>query len=448
MSPEEAFQAGQPEISEASQEELPKLPDVPGFQPGDPEEIKGLLAAIVLVSLPGTCAERRRLLLEQLLTALRPQVLRPESRRIFIERAAGLGIAEVAVGLIESGGPRLALLASNLLIEFTFSSDVGARVVLGVFKRIAACFKRHVFRLPLNWEALPFLESAVLLCTNMAALCNVCHELLLPLVQPVCLEIIKSPLASEDLRSHTITMLANLSMTVAKELREMRVADVLLALVLEENGVQGRSVAESVVVYLHSETRSVEVDRLMDAGFVGSYCVPLMEATLRGEEFRDMYPYLMYSGAVFQSLARCREYAERLAADRRVLPLLLQATMGCPGLMAMQSDLEGRSLALQALSSLAGFGLWPQPGDEDYEEARKFLEQQLPRLLADPHANTRRAAVELWARFNGAAVRLLQEMGLRVSALPTDCWRLQVLPFLYPFLAPGGCSQGAPWAGT
>mmetsp|Transcript_53102 Transcript_53102/g.170101 ORF Transcript_53102/g.170101 Transcript_53102/m.170101 type:complete len:497 (-) Transcript_53102:11-1501(-) len=403
---------------------------------GDPVEIGALLLAIKEICRPGAPTARRRQALEHLSMALRPQQLRPQSRRLFIERAISMGVADTAVQLIESGSAELALPACNFLVDFTFGSDMGAHVVLKVFDRIAACFRKHVFE-ALDWDHLPLLESAVLLCTNIAAVCPAGHRLLVPLVQPVCLLIIKSPRASEELRGNTITLLANLSMTVAAELRALRVADVLLALALDGGSAEwGRSVAESVVVYLHGERKCQEVDRLMSADLVGGYCVPLMERTLRGGEFRGMYPYLMYSARVFQVLAQSREYAQALVADKRVVPLLLEATQyRREGPVRMESDLEGRRLALEALSALARHGLWPSAASS---VASASLAKRLPPLLADEHPGIRSSAVKLWACFQARTVLLVLLVGRRLEVelqLPPGFWRLNFIPYLFPFLA-------------
>merc|ERR1712185_596154 len=121
---------------------------------------------------------------------------------------------------------------------------------------------------------------------------------------------------------------------------------------------------------------------------VGDYCVPIMQFTLKGEEFRGMYPHLMYSARLFQVLARCREYGEALTQDERVVPLLLQAQRR-QDTFRVDSDLEGRRLALEALRSLAHFELW-RP---DFI----YLEHDLPLSLADDHAGIRAAAAGLWA---------------------------------------------------
>jgi len=433
----------EPGVAEESEEQLlSEDEEAPGYQPGDPEDIKGLLAGVGLIGRPETSSTRRRQAMEQLCMALRPQGLRAKSRRIFIQRAASWGLAEMAVALIESGGAELTLPACNLLVDFTFGSDMGARAVLQVFDRIAARFKKQVFE-TLDWDDLPLLESAVRLCTNIAASGTSGHQLLIPLVQPICLRIIKSPRASEELRGNTITLLANLSLTVATELRSLRVADVLLGLVLDGGMAEAaRSVAESVIIFLHGEGQSEEVDKLISADVVGSYCVPLMEATLIGDVFRGMYPYLMYSARVFQVLARSRVYAEALAADPRVAPLLIEATRCHEGPVRTESDLEGRRMALEALSSLAAFRLWPEaaaPADHNAASAA-FLADRLPRLLADKHVGTRSAAVKLWAHFNSPVVHLVQALGHHMEErldLPRACWRLHVLPFLFPFLTQG-----------
>merc|ERR1712194_887022 len=89
-------------------------------------------------------------------------------------------------------------------------------------------------------------------------------------------------------------------------------------------GDTAKSVAESVVIYLHGFEKCDIVDRLLAMGVVGNYCVPLMQCTLEVREFRGMYPFLVYSARLFRVLAQTKGYAEALMDDCRVLPLLLQ----------------------------------------------------------------------------------------------------------------------------
>merc|ERR1719408_881334 len=100
---------------------------------------------------------------------------------------------------------------------FTFASDMGSRAVLQAFDRIASRFA-DILNTTLNQQYVPLLEAAILLCVNIASGCPSCHTRLMPLVRHVCLQTIKTPKASRDLRSSTILLLANLSMTVSQEL--------------------------------------------------------------------------------------------------------------------------------------------------------------------------------------------------------------------------------------
>lgn len=400
--------------------------------------LERLLSLVNQVLDPKAENHSRRNALEHLSIALQPQYIRAEARHLFVQRAMEKGVIEAAVHLIEWGSVGLASAACSFLGDFAFDSDDAARAVLKAFDRIADRFKTifETLHHGLTWEHMPLLEAAILLCVNIAATCPCGHDLLIPLVQPVCLQIINNPRASHTLRGNTILLLANLSMTVRQELRALRVADVLLELVLESrvSGIQ-KSVAESVIIFLHGDRKCEEIDKLMDVNVVGEYCVPIMELTLRGEEFRGMYPHLMYSAQLLQVLAQSREYAEVLVAHERVVPLLLQANQCQHGPVRVESDLEGRRLALEALWSLNRFGLWPA-GKPD-ERSQAFVGNDLPKLLSHEHTGIRAAAAGLWARLNKQRVLELLLLGRHLefaARLPAGFCQQKVFSFILPFL--------------
>jgi len=411
----------------------PESRKAPGHQfNSDPQEVRHLIAVVDRICNPETDSMSKKYCLKHLCVAIRPQKIGTGMRRIFIQRAVEKDIVNTVVNFIERGGSDLAVAACNFLADFTFGSDLSARIVLEVFDRIAACFKR-IFE-PLTWDRIAMLESAVLLCVNIAAMCHVGHQRLVPLVQPVCVQIIRSPRAPDELRGNAITLLANLSMTVGDELRALRVVDVLLDLICEDRvPAPGRSVAESVVIYLHGSQKCKEIDKLMSMNVVAKYCVPLMERTLKGEEFRGMYPHLVYSAALFQVLAQSREYAEALLANDRVVPLLLQVSRCREWPRRVESDLKGRRLALEALSSLAHFGLWPPESADDLSAT--FCSRDLPLLFADSHPDIRGSATKLWACLHKQHIVRLIVVGRRLEGqLPPGFWDQKVLPFLFPFL--------------
>jgi len=155
-----------------------------------------------------------------------------------------------------------------------------------------------------------------------------------------------------------------------------------------------------------------------------------MQQTLLGEEFRGMFPYLVYSARVFQVLAQSREYAEALVMNDQVLPMLLQIACHDGAAMRVESDLEGRCLALRALCSIVEFGLWG--ADAKDEPSRKFFRQDLGLLLNAQHRGIRRAAarlcIDLDVLFYLLVARRLQD------TLPLAVWKRRVLAFIFPFL--------------
>merc|ERR1712136_584361 len=157
------------------------------------------------------------------------------------------------------------------------------------------------------------------------------------------------------------------------------------------------------------------------------------EHALRGTQFRNVYPYLLYSAKLFQVLAKSPEYAALLGAEDQVVTLLLSANHCSDGPRRLSSDLEGRCLALEALSSLAHFRLWPpqpQPTQSDVSAtvalSSAFVARDLPLLLMDEHIGIRAAAVALWARLNPSEVQFTLLVGRHLEVegkLPSTVWR-------------------------
>lgn len=435
--------------------------------------VKYLLHLLDEACHPDTGAEDRLQALDQIGEVL--SELRVDRRQRFVRHAMEMGVTNVLVHLIEAGSPELVVAASNFFADIVFFNDVAARDVVKFFDRIAMHLQRHLATLPGHR---PLQNAAVLLCMNVAAMYTSSHRLVTPLVRPVFLPIIMEAGAPDGLRGNAITLLANLAVTEGAELRSLGVAKPLLDLLLkEEVGDTCKSVAESVIIYLHGSRRSEEVDCLIANGVIGDYCVPLMESTLRGLQFRGMCPFLVYSARVFHALAQSRDYAEALVAHPEVLLLMMRASLeedpderSLRGRLA--SDVEGRCLALQVLSSFAHWGLWPEarqaarhlepggrigcgsdcklparalPGGKDgasggecappHSEDAIFVASQLPRLLADEHLGIRSAAAALWAQLHLRSVLQVLLVGHRLeldSRLPPGFWRECVCSYLFP----------------
>eukprot|EP00933_Yihiella_yeosuensis_P068400 TRINITY_DN7397_c0_g5_i1.p1 TRINITY_DN7397_c0_g5~~TRINITY_DN7397_c0_g5_i1.p1 ORF type:complete len:450 (-),score=54.39 TRINITY_DN7397_c0_g5_i1:112-1461(-) len=401
--------------------------------------IRRLLETVNQVCSETTDDDNKRIALEDLSYALRPQVLRPEAREVFVREATLKGVVNEAVSLVELGNSGVAAAAANFLGDFAFNSDHGAREVLCVFDRIADRFQRIFGSSSTNSSGClaedSLLHAAILLCVNIAATCPSGHILLVSLVQPVCLQILQSPEVTDKLRGNTILLLANLSMTVLHELRTLGVADVLLDLIdKKEISDHGKSVAESVIIFLHGEKSCPEVDRLIDRGVVENYIVPIMVKTLNGKAFRGMFPHLLYSARLFQVLCQSREYSEALLENRKVVPLLLKALKPGGPPPRVETDYEGRRLVLEALLSLAEFGLWPEVGDE---ESEAFLRENLPTLCQDCHPGIRAYAAGIWAHFNKECVLGMMKVGKRLETegrVPHGLWRCKIAAMLFPTL--------------
>merc|ERR1712107_399889 len=156
-----------------------------------------------------------------------------------------------------------------------------------------------------------------------------------------------------------------------------------------------------------------------------------------------MYPFLVYSVRVFHALAQSRTYSEALVAHKEVIPLLWKASLYEEGRTRLESDLEGRRLALQSLNSLAWFGLWPNAA---YPASSTFCRQDLPQLLGDEHAGIRDASADLWARLNLPYVKQMLLIGHRLESermLLPGLWKQRILTLLFPFLSE---TSALPWA--
>eukprot|EP00913_Durusdinium_trenchii_P032980 g30875.t1 len=403
-----------------------------------------LLPWVELVCAPKVSVNVKKRYLEELSYALRPQELKPQAREMFVRQGMSRGVVTEAVRLIETAPSAVAAAATNFLGDFAFNSDMGSREVLKVFDRIADRFQllfasssdKVSLMISEDW----LLQAAILLCVNIAATCPAGHMKLVRLawgperdgdggrkdvcVQPVCLKILQSPQVGDKLRGNTILLLANLSMTVLNQLRELQVAKVLLQLVENRSiSEQGKSVAESVIIFLHGEEQCPQVDLLMERSVVSNYCIPIMAHTLKGTEFRGMFPHLLYSAKLFQVLSRCRVYAEKLLKEQdRVVPLLLRAVNPNGPPPRVETDYEGRRLVLEALWSLAKFKLWPAEKDE---ESRRFIEKGLAQLKEDRQVGIRAAAAGIDAQLHSELVLEMLTVGKRLEAdgwLPPSFW--------------------------
>jgi len=368
--------------------------------------------------------EKQKDALQQLSRELHRTGLGMVDRRLFVKEALETDIVNTAADLVQSGCISVAVAACNFLGVLVFDSDDGTRAVLQVFDRVSSRFACTLKTL--SWEYMSLLEAAIVLCVNIAATCRSGHPKLVPLVRHVCIQIIENPRASKSLRANTILLLANLSITVGQELRELGVAEALLELVMTVQDPFQLSVAETVIIILHGDHKCDVIDKLMDLNIVQAYCVPIMRSALQAEEFRGMCPHLMYSSILFQVLSKHREYAEMLAQNEHVVPLLLEAVLRRE--TRVETDVEGRRLALEALRALADFKLW-RPESED-----AFL-MALPQLLGDDHAGIRAAAAGIWAPLHPNEVHSCHLLGARLNTtanLPSGLWQTKVMSFLLP----------------
>lgn len=431
-----------------------------------------LLAVAKTICDPEVSATWKADALERLGFAIQPKQLRAEAKHMFVQQAVEAGIVDAVVALTNEGRPALILAACNFLGDFVFNSASARRSVFSVFDHVLSALQRALKAGGADRTRL--LYTAASFCANIVASCPEGQERLTPLLQTVFVPIVQDPASPDRLVGHTVLLLANLSLNPCgrQVLRAARVEGILLDLVLKtEVPTARKSVAESVVIFLLGGTECAEIDRLMASGVVGRYILPIMESTLAGSEFRGMYPHLVYSARLFEVLARSRSYAETLVAHDEAVPLLLRATHRKDGFVSLETDDEGRCLALEALLSLARFKFWPRhrghdrcrgkerqgelpewdscldldlqtPVSRDEWSARdvRFVGQELPQLLADDHAGVRAAAAALWARLHSFHVHTLMLVGNRLEAegkLNSNIWAHGVVAALFPIKEPG-----------
>lgn len=393
-------------------------------------KIASLLQYVKIIMDENNDLASRRRALSSVSIAIQPQHISADVKQLFVERVAEQHVVDSVVRLIELGGVDAASDACDFLGDLSFNSDLGSRIVFKESSRIFNCF-RHAFQLASSHE---LVRSFVSLCANLVATSPEGHFQLIPLIEPVILPIIRDPNTSDRLLSSAILLLANLSLTVGDELRELQVADALVALVLDQGiSVLRKSVAESVVIYLLGRQPCDEIDQLMALGLVQEYCVPILQCALEDKAFRGMYPHLVYSARLFQVLASSRTYATALTANERVVPLLLYAARQSSKQARLGSDCEGRRLALETLASLVSFDLWPHRGNS---MSQAFVETELPLLLDDERPGIRAASVKIWAALHAGEIQLLLRIGQTMEVdghLPGDLWQA-ALTFLFPFL--------------
>lgn len=391
-----------------------------------------LLALTKRISDPDVSSGWKVEILERVGFAIQPQQLRAEVKHSFVQLAVKAGIVETSLCLIEKGRTDLTSATCNFLGDLVFNSVAAGRAVLGVFDRIIAALQQ-ILEMP-GPDRPRLLYSAASLCANIVATCPEGEAHLAPLIQTVFLPIVQDPASSDRLLGNTVLLLANLSLKASgsQMLRASRVASILLDLVLDDEVPTARkSVAESVVIFLLGGEECAEIDRLMQSGVVDQYCLPIMERALAGEEFRGMYPHLVYSAHLFEVLARSKAYAEVLVAHDRVVPLLLRATRRKDGLVFLETDDDGRRLALEALASFTRFQLWPRRATGD----ALFFENDLPLLLADDHVGVRATAASLWARLHVSHVSTLLMIGNRLQVegkMKASVWVHGVVAAIFP----------------
>jgi len=410
----------------------------------DTAEVDRLLKMVDVICNPDVQLHLKRETLPRLSMAIQPQQLRIELKHAFVLQAISKGVVDAAVHLV-SLDKSTAGVVCDFLGDFAFYSDTASRAVVKTFNQIV-----HHFVPQRLMQIRPFIS----LCANIVATCPAEHQHIVALVGPVFLPIINDPHTTDALMSSTILLLANLSLTVSHELRGLGVVDALLALVTDPFIPDARkSVAESVIILVRGDEGGCEVDQLIERNVIKDYCLPILESALTGSSFRGMYPHLVYSIQLFDVLLRSRRYAETITQHQEAVPLLLRASQHCDNLAWLQSDNEGRRLALRCLRRQVSFGLWPGPGDAESADSasnstttpanaaasQPFITKSLPLILSDDDVRVRSAAASLWAALNPEWLRLMQLVGRRLEAegrLPWPLWQ-QFLFALVPELAVG-----------
>jgi len=406
----------------------------------DKAELKRLLRMVDIICNPDVQVHLKREALPRLSMAIQPQQLRMELKHVFVIQAISKGVVDAAVCLV-SQDRSAAGLVCDFLGDFAFYSDTASRAVVKTFSQIVYHFvPQHLMQIR------PFIS----LCANIVATCPAEHQHVVALVGPVFLPIINDPHTTDSLMSSTILLLANLSLTVSHELRDLGVVDALLSLATDPLVPDARkSVAESVIILVRGHERGYEVDQLIERNVVEDYCLPILESALTGGSFRGMYPHLVYSIQLFDVLLQSRRYAETIAKRGEAVPLLLRASQHRDNLAWLQSDNEGRRIALRCLRRLVSFGLWTGDAESASSSAttpahaaagHTFINKGLPPLLSDDDVRVRSAAASLWAVLHPEWLLLMRLVGRRLEAegrLPWQLWQHFIVA-LVPELAVSG----------
>jgi len=404
-------------------------------------EVQKMLDIVDLICDEGVQSNEKRQALSFLSIAMQPHHLCAEVKRVFVQRAIERRVIEQAVGLIECGSSDIAEAACDFLGDFIFNSDVGGRAVLHVFSRLVAAFTKTYSKQA--HKHTPIMRSFICLCANIVATCPSGHAHILPLVSSIFLPLIRDREVPDAVLGSTVLLLANLAVLASDELRMLCAVDVLLELALDHHATGRRkSVAESVIIFLQGHRQCEEMGLLLSLDTVRDYCIPILDCALRGKGFRGMYPHLHYSVRLFHTLANTREYAVVLVQEPAVVPLLWKATAQRSQRLRLESDDEGRSLAIQALLRLYRFGLLAHAQDDASSKWQPAGEVQVmervEELLADDDARVRASAASMWAFHNQQHVVNLFIVGIRLEAagsLTDNLWTREVLSWICPSLA-------------
>mmetsp|Transcript_58909 Transcript_58909/g.137673 ORF Transcript_58909/g.137673 Transcript_58909/m.137673 type:complete len:435 (+) Transcript_58909:109-1413(+) len=402
-------------------------------------EVQKMLDIVDLICDEGVKANEKRQALSFLSIAMQPHHLCAEVKRVFVQHSIERRVIEQAVALIECGSSEIAEAACDFLGDFIFNSDVGGRAVLHVFSRLVAAFTKTYSKQAHTHT--PIMRSFICLCANIVATCPSGHSHVLPLVSSIFLPLIRDREVPDGVLGSTVLLLANLAVLASDELRMLCAVDVLLELVLNHHATGRRkSVAESVIIFLQGHRQCEEMGLLLSLDTVRDYCIPILDCALKGKGFRGMYPHLHYSVRLFHTLANTREYAEVLVQEPAVVPLLWKATAPRSQRLRLESDDEGRSLAIQALLRLYRFALLSDAlpdASSEWQPSGK-VQDCVGQLLADDDARVRASAASMWAFHNQQHVVNLFMVGGRLEAagsLTENLWTREVLSWICPSLA-------------
>mmetsp|Transcript_17339 Transcript_17339/g.40415 ORF Transcript_17339/g.40415 Transcript_17339/m.40415 type:complete len:436 (+) Transcript_17339:92-1399(+) len=404
-----------------------------------PHDLQKMLDIVDIICDPGVEVRDKREALSYLSLSMQPHHLCADGKRLFVQRAIERKVIDTAVCLIENGSSELAEAACDFLGDFIFNSDIGGRAVLFVFNRLVASFTRIYSKEAHKHMAI--VRSFICLCANTVATCPSGHAHVLPLVASIFLPLIQDSQVPDAVLGSTVLLLANLAVLASDELRNLCAADVLLELALDNHATGRRkSVSESVIIFLLGHRQCQEIDVLLSLDTVKDYCIPILDCALKGRGFRGMYPHLHYSVRLFHTLASTKEYAEALVREPDVVPLLWQATLMRSQRLRLESDDEGRSLAIQALLRLDRFGLlkperYDSAADREKIPTADVVEARLESLREDDDGGVRASAAEMWAFRNEDHIFELLMVGRRLEAscaLTDDLWAGLIMPWLLP----------------